>query len=75
MDLGLAAAPGGGTLGGGTALPLPLYIVEAKGQPNTRSSSPVGATLPLSLLLISRGAWRSPAGLPRSSITTEGNMP
>ena len=32
-----AAAPlGVGTLGGGAALPLPLYIVEAKGQPNTR---------------------------------------
>ena len=38
-----AAAPlGVGTLGGGAALPLPLYIVEEKGQPNTRSSSPVG---------------------------------
>ena len=57
-----AAAPlGVGTLVGGTALPLPLYIVEAKGLANTRSSSPVGAALPLSLL-VSRSAWRSPAG-------------
>ena len=34
---------------GGAALPLPLYIVEAKGQPNTRSSS---------------SSWRSPIPLP-----------
>ena len=53
----------------GRSPPLPLYIVEAKGQLKTRGSSPVGAALPL-FLLISRGAWRSPAGLPRSSTTT-----
>ena len=34
------------------------------------SSIPLGAALPLSLLLLSHGAWRSPAGLPRSSTTT-----
>ena len=32
-------------------------------------TSPLGAALPL-LLLVSCGAWRSPAGVPRSSITT-----
>ena len=69
MWIGAAATPREGTLGGGAALPFPLYIVEAKGQPNTRSSSPVGAALPL-FLLISCGAWRSPAGVPRSSTTT-----
>ena len=31
-----AATPREETLGGGAALPLPLYIVEAKGQPNTQ---------------------------------------
>ena len=31
--IGAAATPREGTLGGGSALPLPLYIVEAKGQP------------------------------------------
>ena len=35
MGIGAAATPREGTLGGGAALPLPLYIVEAKGQPNT----------------------------------------
>src|SRR3954466_14363513 len=68
-DLGAAAAPREGTLGGGATLPLPLYILEAKGQPNTRSSSLVGAALSLSLL-VSCSAWRSPAGVPRSSTTT-----
>ena len=33
MGIGAAATPREGTLGGGAALPLPLYIVEAKGQP------------------------------------------
>ena len=61
--IGAAATPRVETLGGGAALPLPLYVVEAKGQPNTQSSSPVGAALPLSLL-VSRSAWRSPAGAP-----------
>ena len=68
-DLGAAATPREGTLGGGAALPLPLYIVEAKGQPNIRFNLPVGAALPLSLL-VSCSAWRSPAGVPRSSTTT-----
>ena len=68
-DLGLPHPLGVGTLGGGAALPLPLYIVEAKGQPNTRFNLPVGAALPLSLL-VSRSAWRSPAGVPSSSTTT-----
>ena len=45
----------------------PLYMWEVGGQPHPSS----GAALPLSqVLLLSRGAWRSPAGLPRSSITT-----
>ena len=35
MGIGDAATPMEGTLGRGAALPLPLYIVEAKGQPNT----------------------------------------
>ena len=40
-----------GTLGGGAALPLPLYIVEAKGQPNTEvlaqpSPSPKSSSSP-----------------------------
>ena len=56
MGIGAASTPREGTLGGGVALPIPLYIVEAKGQPNTRSFSRVGAALPL-FLLISRGAW------------------
>ena len=56
MGIGAAATPREGTLGGGSALTLPLYIEEAKGQPNTRSSSPVGAALPL-FLHLPRGAW------------------
>ena len=36
MGIGDAATPRVVTLGGGAALPLPLYIVEAKGQPKTR---------------------------------------
>ena len=55
-------------LGGQETIPsTPIYSGEAHGS-YTRSS---GATLPLSqVLLLSRGAWRSPAGLPRSSTTT-----
>ena len=34
-DLGLAATPRGGNLGGGAAPPLPLYILEVWGLPNT----------------------------------------
>ena len=45
----------------------PIYMWGVGGQPHPSS----GAALPLSqVLLLSRGAWRSPAGLPRSSITT-----
>ena len=45
----------------------PIYSGEAHG--SYRRSS--GAALPLSqVVLLSRGAWRSPAGLPRSSTTT-----
>ena len=51
MGIGAAATPREETLGGGAALPLPLYIVEAKGQPNIRFNLPVGAALPLSLLI------------------------
>ena len=55
-------------LGGQETSPsTPIYSGEAHGS-YTRSS---GAALPLSqVLLLSRGAWRSPAGLPRSSTTT-----
>src|SRR4051812_41070049 len=53
------------------AQPLPFpYIYLRFGLPNTHEFSPLdGAALHLSFLL-SRGAWRSPAGLPRSSTTT-----
>ena len=45
----------------------PTYSGEAHG---SFTLAP-GAALPLSqVLLLSRGAWRSPAGLPRSSTTT-----
>ena len=55
-------------LGGQETSPsTPIYSGEAHGS-FTRSS---GAALPLSqVVLLSRGAWRSPAGLPRSSTTT-----
>ena len=54
-------------LGGQETSPsTPIYSGETHGS-LTRSS---GAALPLSLLLLSHGAWRSPAGLPRSSTTT-----
>ena len=51
MGIGAAATPREGTLGGGAALPLPLYIVEAKGQPNTEvlaqpSPSPKSSSSP-----------------------------
>ena len=56
--------------GQGCASPLalaPIYMWGVGGQPNQCS----GGALPLSqVLLLSRGAWRSPAGLPRSSTTT-----
>ena len=67
--LGAAATPREGTLGGGAAPPLPLYILEVLGAAKHVSYSLQAAALPLSLL-ISRGAWRSPAGMSRSSITT-----
>ena len=54
----------------GAQPPSPLYIVEVWAAQDTRERLSFGAALPLSLLLLSRGAWRSPAGLPRSSITT-----
>ena len=54
-DLGAAATPREGTLGGGAAPPLPLYIVEVWAAQNTRVPLPVGAALPLSLL-VSRSA-------------------
>src|SRR3954470_13112435 len=69
MGFGAAAAPREGTLDGGAAPSLPLYILEVLGLPNIRFDLPLGAALPLSLLL-SCGAWRCPAGLPRSSIIT-----
>ena len=64
----LAAASLGETLGR-LPFPLPLYIVEVLGLPNTGVSLSQGAALPLSLL-VSCSAWRSPAGVPRSSTTT-----
>ena len=60
--------PLGETLGR-LPLPLPLYIMVVLGLHNTRVSLSQGAALPLSLL-VSRSAWRSPAGVPRSSTTT-----
>ena len=54
----------------GAQPPPPLYIVEVWAAQDTRERLSFGAALPLSLLLLSRGAWRSPAGLPRSSTTT-----
>ena len=42
---GVGEGEGGNQRHSSKALLLPLYIVEAKGQPNTRSSSPVGAAL------------------------------
>src|SRR3954466_12180880 len=69
MGFGAATTPREGTLDGGATPPLPLYILEVLGLPNTRFDLPLGAALPLSLLL-SCGAWRSPAGLPRSSTPT-----
>ena len=53
----------------GAQPPFPLYILEVWAAIHM-SSLPLGAALPLSLLLLSHGAWRSPAGLPRSSTTT-----
>ena len=49
--------------------PSPIYI-GVLGLPKTGERLSFGAALPLSLLLLSHGAWRSPAGLPRSSTTT-----
>ena len=48
-DLGAAATPREGTLGGGAAPPLPLYILEVLEAPRDTSSSP---------------SWRSPTPLP-----------
>ena len=56
-------------LEGPSPSPVPLYIVGVLGLPETRVSPSPGAALPLSLL-VSRSAWRSPAGVPRSSTTT-----
>ena len=54
-------------LGGQETSPsTPIYSGEAH-ESYTRSS---GTALPLSLLLLSHGAWRSPAGVPCSSATT-----
>ena len=66
----LGRTPWGGNPRGGAAPPSPLYIVEVWAAQDTRERLSFGAALPLSLLLLSRGAWRSRAGLPRSSITT-----
>ena len=66
--LGLAAPLGGETLDGGAALSLP-YIYLRFGLPIQTSFSPSWRS-PTSLLLVSCGAWRSPAGVPRSSTTT-----
>ena len=56
-----------GSEGPGPLSLAPIYMWGVGGQPHQCS----GAALPLAqVLLLSRGAWRSPAGLPRSSITT-----
>ena len=54
---------------GAQPLPFPYIYLRYWGLQNTRDHLPLGAALPLSLL-VSRSAWRSPAGVPRSSITT-----
>ena len=54
MGFGAAATPREGTLDGGAAPPLPLYILEVFGAANTRDDLSLGTALPLSLLL-SRG--------------------
>ena len=53
----------------GAQPPSPLYILEVWAAQHTRVPLLLGAALPLSLL-ISCDAWRSPAGVPRSSTTT-----
>ena len=51
------------------ALPFPYIYLRYWGLQDTRDDLPLGAALPLSLL-VSRSAWRSPAGVPRSSTIT-----
>ena len=68
-DLGLAATPRRGNLGGGAAPPPPLYILVVLVCQRYGFNLLLGTALPLSLL-VSCGAWRSPAGVPRSSTTT-----
>ena len=53
------------------AQPLPFRYIYLRywGLQDTRDHLPLGAALPL-FLLVSRSAWRSPAGVPRSSTTT-----
>ena len=66
---GAAAPLGVGTLEGAHPLPLPYIYLRFWGC-HTQEFPPLpGAALPLSLL-VSCGAWRSPAGVPRSSTTT-----
>ena len=48
MGFGAAATPREGTLDGGAAPPLPLYILEVLGAANTRVNPLPGAALPLS---------------------------
>ena len=54
---------------GAQPLPFPYIYLRYWRLQNTRVPLLLGAALPLSLL-VSCGAWRSPAGVPRSSTTT-----
>ena len=54
---------------GAQPLPFPYIYLRYLGLQIHENTSLFGAALPLSLL-VSRSAWRSPAGVPRSSITT-----
>ena len=69
MGSRLVATPRGVNPRWGTDPSLPLYILEVWAAQDTRVPLLLGAALPFSLL-VSCGAWRSPAGVPRSSTTT-----
>ena len=65
---GCRPSSGGHPRGGAPSSPSPIYM-RPRGCPKHAIRSLVGAALHL-FFLLSCGAWRSPAGLPRSSITT-----
>ena len=75
-----AATPREETLGGGAALPLPLYIVEAKRQPNTRILSLLAQPYPSpssSLVVLGEALLesRTPPPPPRRRATAGGSLP